>query len=148
MKLLKNEFEVMLSHAKSLTGDARKAMIDSLRSATVVEVEAKVVETPIEIQIAELDGDAQKAIAQPQAGLTADQIAAQVKAAIDDALKSKGYIPAPIVQPQQKGFAIPAHVRRVGSLKAFSAKEINGYTPEQRAYRFYKWALACMGNEN
>jgi len=142
MKLTKNEFELMLNHAKSLSGDARKAMIDSLRAAQVVEVDANGVETPIEIQIAVVDGDAQKAARHEN--LTAEQ----VKAMVDEALAKSGQNqPAPIGQVPEK-FLLPKHVRRVGSLKAFAGKSADGTDPEVRAYRFYKWAMACLGNES
>jgi len=145
MKLLKAEFELMLAHAKSMVGDARRAMIDSLRAATVVEVDAKGVETPVEIQIAVLDGDTQKALADGRGN--ADQIEVLVKSAVDDALKAAGHKTEPLDQPVTK-FAIPKNVRRVGALKAFAAKEVNGFTAEERAYRFAKWAMACMGSDS
>jgi len=147
MKLLKAEFELMLNTAKSMVGDARKTMLDSLRSATVVEVDAKGVESVIEIQIAEITGEAQKGLQQPIAQ-SPDQIAAIVKSAVDDALKAAGHkAPAPIGQVAQR-FAIPKNARRVGALKAFSAKAVSEYQPDERAYRFGMWALACIGSDS
>ncbi len=142
MKLTRKEFEQMLAYAKSATGDARKAMIDNLRAASVVDVDEKGVETPVELQIADI-GDAQGDVKNTKGD--PDQIAKVVRDAVDAALKAAGHKP-PIEQPATKAFAIPAGVRFSGSLKGFLPREVNGFTPEQRAYRFAKWAMAAMGN--
>jgi len=138
MKLSRKEFEAQLALAKSLTGDAKKTMVDSLKAADVFDlVEGKEVAVHIELDL--IDGDGQKALAQP--GLTAEQVQDIVAKAM------KGGTKAPVIgQPDAGAFVMPKNVRRQGNLKAFVG-EIDGKGAMERAYHSGQWILAACGNE-
>ena len=81
-----------------------------------------------------------------------ERIAAAVKKAVGDLQAKSGGNKNPLGETKTKNadgkMIIPATVKRVSRVKNFIPAEINGYTPEERAYRLGQWALAALGNEN
>jgi len=133
MKLTRKEFEAQLALAKSLTGEVRKSQIDALRAATVVDVDEKGVETPIEIKIAD----------EPVVAPVQPDIKGMIGSAVAEALKAIAK-PAPLQQPAQKSFTVPAEAKRVSRLAAFKGDR-GGVSAEERAYKFGMWAMAAIG---
>lgn len=158
MKLTKEEFENQLKLAKSLPTEQRKMMIASLKSATVVEVDEKGVETEVDIQIVNIDGADTKTVTDPPE----TDIEQRIQSAVEKAMEkvTKDFKPAPPFDGTRRadkgddGKVKAVGFRRTGQLKNFAGArdvEIDGETKSQdadlRAYRFGVWGLAVLGNE-
>jgi HK97 family phage major capsid protein len=159
MKLKLEEFKQQLKLLKGLpVGETRTAMLATLKSADVFE-EKDGKEMRVLCEIGEdLPAAETKNLNQGNAvtGLADEKIVELVSKALDTRLAAfqkanpamrnpVGYTPSKTAEGKM---IIPATVKRVSVLKNFKRAEVNGYTAEERAYRFGMWGLACMGNEN
>jgi HK97 family phage major capsid protein len=93
------------------------------------------------------DDDAEEAVE-----ATGAMDAAAVKQIVAEVLKAQKAEPVErtrLISPKEEPtkFTIPAEVKRFGALKNFERKEVNGFSPDERAYRFGMWALAAMGRQ-
>lgn len=151
MRMTKSQFEQMLALLKTLTGQARKDLLTTLKSAEVYETDKDGNETKIEVEIVEKAAEETEA----EAGETKTETktakfeidAEAVEKAVGDALDKKT---AEIVATRRKVFAIgstksayaiPARVKTART-KNFKTLEGSGVTGGENAYRFGMWAIA------
>lgn len=148
MKLTRTEFEAQLGIARTLPKDARKALLDSLKSADVYEKDADGNEVQCKMTVVELDAPEQKQQAQPETITQAD-----IDKMVADAIKAVNKPASPGLQPVEitvrENLPIPALSKRFGApLRCFKGT-LDGKSAEQRAYEFGMWALATVkGSES
>lgn len=143
MKFTKSEFEAQLGIARTLPKDARKAMLDGLKTAKVYETDAEGNETEVKMTVVEFDDPTPVTKSET---ITKADIDRMVAEALKEHAKPATKAVDPVIEVKAT-FDIPKLSKMSGMPFQCFKGEREGMSAEKRAFAFGMWTLANIKGE-